>query len=1250
MGTVHRSSALNGVSSLEPFVIPFASGVPANRSPRASLVAVVAVLATILGAAPAYADNPFVAEQRRLAAEVRRAGRSPRALIPLEELWRQWGRVPPETAFQHLERLATDRRLSTPVRVYARLLRAHARLRMGDVEGSRRAIEDLGYVRSWRVIGPFDNEGKTGFNREYPPESRRMAPVDLAARYEGRERSVQWRTYPAIAHDGYVSFDAVFRPRENVCGYAETFVRSERAQPLGLWIGGGGATRVWWNGEVVLEDAAYRLPHPERAVALVGARRGLNRVLVKTCVTDRTWGFFLRLADATGEPARGVSALVTAPEDEVAAIRANEGPSSLPRAPVAPFSAFLEAAEGERASPQALEDLARYLVYTGSDDPSEERARELAARAAEVEPTVPRLVLAASLAKHRGRAMSLSRRASELAPSNPDAILLAARLAAAGPSPEAALPILERLRQGTTQWMEGALVAAEVLQHLGLPETARARVQAAGRHAPGAPDWVAALALAAGAAERRDEMIQLRTELLALRYDDLGSRRVLIDDALTRGDAPAALEHLAVYRSLSAGRAGTYRMAAGVYEALGRLDQAFAAYREGLDLAPHDATLHTAHGRALLRVGQADAAAAALREALALSPQDASTRELLEQVVPQERLDESYAVSPDELLARRSGSDGYPLTVLTDLTVNTVFESGLGSQFRQVAVQIHDDEGARQWRTYAIQFDPDVQRVDVRQARVFRDGEQLSATRTFDQQLGEPWYRVYYDTRARVVVFPGLEPGDVVEIRYRIDDVAPRNLFHDYYGDLTYLQKTVPARTVDYVLITPSSRAFHFNEPRMPRLTHETREEDGRRIHRYRATDVPALSPEPSMPGMTELVPYLHVSTYRTWEDVGRWYWGLIQDQLYADASLRRTVRELVAGAPDTREKVRRIYDWVIRNTRYVALEFGIHGFLPYRVPDIVNRGFGDCKDKASLIYTMLREAGIDARIVLIRTRRNGNITDLPASLAVFDHAIAYVPELDLYLDGTAETTGIEELPSMDQGVTVLRVGPDDVTLDRTPVFSAERNRRTREVELVLADDGSGTVRIAETVRGVEAPGYRSHYQAEGLREARLERQMRALIPGLDVTELEFDDLDDYNEPVGIRFTAVAPQLAVRDGRSLRVPPTLLHNLSGNLATASSRRLPLDLGTRSSYVEDRRVRVPAGWQVRELPEGGTAESEFGRLSIVVTRDGRDVLARTECTLTTDRVTPAQYPAFRRWVERADRLLRQRLSVEPGGGR
>jgi hypothetical protein len=398
---------------------------------------------------------------------------------------------------------------------------------------------------------------------------------------------------------------------------------------------------------------------------------------------------------------------------------------------------------------------------------------------------------------------------------------------------------------------------------------------------------------------------------------------------------------------------------------------------------------------------------------------------------------------------------------------------------------------------------------------------------------------------------------------------------------------------------------------------------------------------------MTEIAPYLHVSTYRSWEDVGRWYWGLIHDQLYADEHLRDVVTELMRGAPDLRTRVQRIYDWVIRNTRYVGLEFGIHGFLPYRVPQIVQRGFGDCKDKASLIYTMLTVAGIDARIVLVRTRQNGAITDLPASLAVFDHAIAYVPELDLYLDGTAEHSGTTEFPQMDQGVTVLIVGPNGAELRRTPVTPADRNRRTRALAIDLSADGAGRIEVEEEIRGSEAPGYRSTYQAEGTRRDRFERALRGLFPGIEVRTQEFEGLTAYEEPVRVRYTADVPQLAIVDADGLRVQATVLDDLTRLLARAQTRRYPLDLQGTSSYVEDRTLRVPAGMSVLSLPPGGEAASPYGRLVMRVEERGREIVSHTELSLDRDVVPPDEYDAFRRWVEQADVILRQRIAL---GGR
>ena len=121
------------------------------------------------------------------------------------------------------------------------------------------------------------------------------------------------------------------------------------------------------------------------------------------------------------------------------------------------------------------------------------------------------------------------------------------------------------------------------------------------------------------------------------------------------------------------------------------------------------------------------------------------------------------------------------------------------------------------------------------------------------------------------------------------------------------------------------------------------------------------MEQEALQPPWTEVLGHVNVSTYKSWDDMGKWYWGLVQDQLVADDEVRRRAESLTQGLKDDRAKARAIYDYVVQKTRYVALEFGIHGFKPYRCAQIFARGFGDCKDKATLIVTMLGALGIKA-------------------------------------------------------------------------------------------------------------------------------------------------------------------------------------------------------------------------------------------------------------------------------------------------
>lgn len=1239
---------------------------------RSRRVTCAVCLAPLLWLAPALAraDNPTDAENTRLAQRVSSAGTDPRGAVALLELWDNWDRSTPRKLVAELTKLSKDTRLAADRRVLIETMLAQARLRLGDPNAVTKRFEELGYVTRFRVIGPFDNEGKAGFDKPTPVEDKRMEAPDLQAQYPGRERQVAWRDLPEVTRSGFVPFGALMRPIENVCGLAETFVKSERARPLTLWVGAGGAVKLYWNGGEVLRDGAYRGPSPDRSVAMVAANAGWNRLLVKVCTTNASWGVQLRIGDERGGVATGLttSRTTTAALD----IPHYDPKQKLPRAPVTALAAFEKQVAVPKPPAAALVDFARYLDLSGSDDPAERRAKQLVERAVELDPKPEYLRLAAKLSEERAEMMRFGERAYAASPNDPATLLLRASLLARGPAPEAAVPVLDKIPKDSLESLDAALLHASLVHDLELPSSALGELRALERRvaapaaASGGPSAAGGEAAAAVPtsdvpvallrsliefetdAGHPDAAMRERSRLLTLRYDDGDSRRALIDDALERGEKQSVLDQVEALRNLSPGSVRTLLYVAGIYDALGRDDLALATYRDATAIAPEASNIYVAYGRALLHAQQSNAAIEALQKALLLKPQDAETRELLESIKPEPRADEAYALASAEVLKRRTSDHKYPYSILQDLTVKTVFENGLGSTFRQLAVQINDDEGARRFRTHSFQYDPDSQHVDLRLSRVYRkDGRELESVRTYEQQLGEPWYRVYYDTRAVVVVFPDLEPGDVVEVRYRVDDVAHRNLFADYFGDLHLWQDFVPIAHKEYVLITPEARSIFTNDKSFAGLAHDRKVVNKRRIDRYVANDIPALVAEDGMPGITEESPYLHVSTYSTWQDVGRWYWGLIKDQLYADQALKKTVAEITAGATTTKDRVIRVHDWVLRHTRYVGLEFGIHGFLPYRVPLIVQRGFGDCKDKASLMYTMLREAGVDARVVLVRTRRNGAIDGEPASLAVFDHAITYVPELDMYLDGTAEHSGTTELPTEDQGVTVLLVGPDGAELRKTPVLTAEQNQRTRTLAVQLEADGSAHVNGAEEVRGADAAGYRDYYQSEGTRSERFERNLGGIYPGVELLDQRFEELHELEQPVRYSYKIRVPRFGLWDGSELRFSPSALGDLVRNMARSPTRLQPLDLASSSGYVEERQVTLPRGMRLTAMPEGGEVSSAWGKLTLHYAAERGVVKVRTEFWLTRARVAPKEYPDFRRWVEAADQLLRQRVGLQRG---
>jgi len=510
---------------------------------------------------------------------------------------------------------------------------------------------------------------------------------------------------------------------------------------------------------------------------------------------------------------------------------------------------------------------------------------------------------------------------------------------------------------------------------------------------------------------------------------------------------------------------------------------------------------------------------------------------------------------------------------------------------------------------------------------------------------------MYYDLRSKVVAFPQLEAGDVLELLERIDD-SGTNFFADYFGDFQYLQGYSRKRIADYVLLGPPGRTFYASATSLPALAHtEGKLPDGGTWQRWTARDVPRIVPEPAMPGSSDLLAYVHVSTYKDWESVARFYWGLVKDQLRVTDEVRAAAQEAVRGLPagDDEARIRAVYDYVVSRTRYVALEFGIHSFKPYPVETVLTRRFGDCKDKASLMYAMLEAVGIDSRLVLLRTRRLGNLGESPASLAVFDHAILYVPKYDLYLDGTAEFHGSGELPPDDRGAEALVVEPDGTgsRIRRTPDASPASNVDETRTRLSLRADGSAALDLTAKASGPWTAELRRAFESPDERRARAEDQLsRAAFPGVKVTDVEVSDPHDIEKPFTARFKASAPAFAVLSGSALRFSPFgQQRSYVDAYAQLSRRTLPQRLPTPQRLTVQADVELPRGFSAA-VPADASETAPQGAWSVKYTAGEAKVTASLELELKGGTVPPQDYAAFRAFLGRLDRVLSRKVEATP----
>ncbi len=1182
-------------------------------------------------------------DNKAIDAELKKLSASPKALdaeAPVIRIFEMWDAAGPKRVIDALTRISGMKGASLRARERAEYFLSLAKLRRGDVEGAEGDFTRRGFLRRWITTGPFGNEGGVGLDTAYPPEDE-MSKKALSI---GRpQKKVTWRAVPEEAvHLGYVALEALHEPITNTCFYARTSLDARKAGAGVLKIGSGGAFKAFWNGREALDDEKYRSSDPDRLAATVDVKKGMNHLLLKVCTEERgDFGFYARVTDKTGAPWP-----LEAAADPLKAMTLPVPASAAARPFPQPMEKLVEKARKGTKSAAAQASAAEYLLLTYSADLDSHEARDMAKRACELSPGKGNCTLWSELSLDRNEARFALQKARDAAPEDPGILMKLAKWEMSGPEPARALPLLKAVLEKQPDNLEAKILEIDVASRRGFPSRAFKAAEALMKAHPGIPMLIDFAASLAGSAGRTAAVYPLTEASLAHNFDDVESHELLARAAFARGDKDAALRHLDHLTAVAPSDSTTYRYVANLMEGAGELRRAEAAHLKRTGLAPGSADAWKELGLFLMRIGRRANGITALQRALAIMPQDAWLTEYLAHLGSLQRYEEPFIVPQEIFLAMRTGAEErVESRYLVDQEVVRVYESGLSSSFTQTVFEIGNRDDAKAWRTRFIQFSSTSQRVKVLVARVFHpDGTIEEVARRGVVPVSEPWYRLYYDVSAEVLEFPKLSEGDVVEFRYRVEDTSSRNMFDDYFGDFVFIEDIHPKGLWRYALIAPKQREFQFNKPKFKDLEHRVEEDGDTLQYTFESQNVPGIIREGDMPGLSEIAAYLHVSTYKSWAELGRWYQGLVRHQMVPDERIRRQVATLIKGKRTRLEKVQAIYDWVVTATRYVGLEFGIHGYKPYRAPLVVSRGFGDCKDKASLLVTMLTEAGIEAEFVLIRTSDLGRLAPDPPSLSVFNHAIIHVPSLNLWLDGTAEHHGVFELPFPDQAATVVVLGKDGARFTTTPTAPADRNALALETRVTLDPDGDADLKSGAVVKGRSAAQLRQLLEAPGTQRERFEASLAASYPGAQLKDLELSDLTDLTQPLKYEFTAFIPAYGTKKDGLLEVPVDDGLDLTAQYARLPVRSHDLVLGPKALLEREMTLEIPDGFEVAELPSSTNIFTKFGKLEFSVKQEKGTIRISRRFELMVHRVTATDYQDFVEFCRKVDSTLGGQISL------
>lgn len=567
---------------------------------------------------------------------------------------------------------------------------------------------------------------------------------------------------------------------------------------------------------------------------------------------------------------------------------------------------------------------------------------------------------------------------------------------------------------------------------------------------------------------------------------------------------------------------------------------------------------------------------------------------------------------------------------------------GTGRERVDARIKINSDAGVQALGQLKVGYSALSDKLEIPYVRVIKpDGSVITAQESAVQDVTYPNALMYSDYHEKHISVPALRPGDVLEyqfVRNIVNPLTPGQFWISYeFKDRGIVLDE------QLEINVPKSRKINLKSE--PGADPKNTDEGDRRIYRWTHShldddeDNPKPTKRPKRRHDEDELPSVQLTTFESWQEVGDWYAGLEKDRRQPNDAIKAKAAALVEGKTTDIEKVKTLYDYVSADFRYVSLSFGLGRFQPHAASEVLANGYGDCKDKNTLLAALLAAQGFESTSVLIGSQHKLD-PDVP-SPSQFDHVITRVPVdgQEIWLDSTNGVAPFRMLAYPLRDKQALAMPPGGTPeLVRTPADLPFDSLDKSRIDGSLNETGKLTGHFAASVRGDAELGMRF-----GLRQIPNNKWKNLFdmmltgspMKGGEITNLKIGDPANTDEPLKVDFDVAVSNYFDWSAPDPKLPlPVVRMTVPPPAEDDSKNPKPIKLGPPAVATTEVKIGVPSKYGVH-LPIGVDVKRDYAEYhSSYKFEDGQLVASRTLQTLKTEIPYDRSddYASFRRTIE------------------